>query len=65
MTLKSIINSLYKTFQTSAELLDMQVSPDEDVFNTSLEKVKSIIYYDKAAVLLLEGDTLVQNPVRI
>jgi len=57
--LKELNNRLIKTLHTNAEILDIEVSEDDDVFSSFLEKTKNLVHYDKALILLLEGDTLV------
>ena len=56
--LKELNNKLIKTLHTNMEIVGRQTFAEENIFSDILEKIKSLINYDKAVIFLLEGDTL-------
>lgn len=57
--LKELNNKLIKTLHTNTEIIDRKIFTDEDIFNFVFDKIKNLINYDKALILLLEGDCLI------
>jgi len=58
-SLKKLNNRLVKTLNANTEILDIQSSLENNIFSLLLEKIKNIVNYDKALIMLLEGDTLI------
>lgn len=57
--LKELNNRLIKTLHVNMEIIDAETSSEENIFKFLLRKIKNLINYDRALILLLEGDTLI------
>ena len=57
--IKELNNKLINTLNANIEIIDQKIFSDEDIFSFILEKIKNLIDYDKALLLLLEGDNLI------
>lgn len=59
--LKELNNRLVKALHTNMAIIERQTACDENIFEYILEKIKNLVYFDKALILLLEGDTLISK----
>ncbi len=57
--LKELNNRLIKTLHAGVEILSHKDFPEDSIFKFVLNIIKSLVNYDKAAIFLLEGDTLI------
>jgi len=60
-SLKDLNSRLIKTLNLNKDLLFFQLEQNQDIFAAILEKIKIVSTFDKAAVFLLEGNTLISK----